>query len=64
MIRSDIEKALRNQTSGDFVTRQEVARALGYRDPHSVDKYLKGLGKIGSKYLVSEVAERLEANIC
>ena len=60
MIRADIEKALRNQTSGDFVTRAEVARAFGYKDAHSVDKWLKGLPKIGKKYLISEVAERIE----
>lgn len=59
MIRTDIERALRSQTSGDFVNRAEVARALGYKDPHSVDKYLKDLSSIGKKYLIKEVAEKL-----
>lgn len=59
MIRADIERALRNQTTGDFVTRSEVARALGYKDPHNIDKYLKGLPRIGLKYFVGDVADRL-----
>lgn len=59
MIRADIERALRSQTTGDFVNRAEVARALGYKDAHSVDKYLKGLPNIGKRYLIREVAERI-----
>ena len=65
MIKADIERALRSQTSGDFVNRAEVARALGYKDPHSVDKYLKDLTSIGKRYLIREVAERiLEVKTC
>ena len=59
MIRADIERALRSQTTGDFVTRAEVSKALGYRDAHSVDKYLRGLGRIGNRYYIKEVAERI-----
>lgn len=59
MIKADVERALRSQTTGDFVNRAEVMRALGYKDPHSVDKYLKGLSNIGKRYLISEVAERI-----
>ncbi len=65
MVKADIEKALRSQTSSDFVNRAEVTRALGYKDPHSVDKYLRGLGRIGNRYLIREVAERiLEVERC
>lgn len=59
MLKADIERALRNQTSGDFVSRAEVTRALGYKDPHSADKFLKGLGKIGNRYYIGDVAERI-----
>lgn len=59
MLKTDIERALRNQTSGDFVNRKEVAMALGYKDPHSVDKYLKGLVRVGNRYLIRDVAERV-----
>ena len=65
MIRADIERALRSQTTGDFVSRNEIAKAMGYRDPHSVDKFIKGLGRIGNRYLIREVAERIiEAKTC
>lgn len=59
MIRADVERALRNQTSGDFVSRAEVTRALGYKDPHSADKFLKGLVKIGNRYYIGDVAEKI-----
>lgn len=59
MLKADIEKALRSQTSSDFVNRAEVTRALGYKDPHSVDKYLRGLGRIGNRYFIGDVAGRI-----
>lgn len=63
MVRADIEQALRNQTTGDFINRQEVANALGYKDPHSVDKFIRGLGRIGNRYLIKEVAERISREV-
>lgn len=59
MVKADIEKALRSQTSSDFVNRAEVTRALGYKDPHSVDKFLRGLPRIGNRYFVGDVAGRI-----
>ena len=65
MIRADIETSLRKQSSSDFVNRSEVAKALGYKDPHSVDKYLRGLPRIGNRYFVGDVAGRiLEVERC
>ena len=65
MIRADIETSLRKQSSSDFVNRSEVAKALGYKDPHSVDKFLRGLPRIGNRYFVGDVAGRiLEVERC
>lgn len=63
MTRTDIEKALRRQTTGDFVSRAEIARALGYKDPHRIDRFLRGLNRIGYRYFVTDVAERLLESI-
>lgn len=45
---------------GTFTTRKKVAEALGYKDPHRVDKYLRGLDRINnSRYLSSDVADAI-----
>lgn len=42
-----------------FIKRSELAEVMGYKDPHMVDKYLKDLPKIGSKYSILDVAESI-----
>ena len=59
MTKTDIADGIRRNCKSEFITRQELADAMGYKDAHSVDKYLKGLQKIGRKYFVQEVAERI-----
>ena len=45
---------------GPFTTRKKIATALNYKDPKSVDKYLKGLEKInGNRYYSADVADRI-----
>lgn len=53
-----------------MITISEIADAIiskidvmGYSDPHSVDQYLYGLGRIGKKYYIPEVADRLMQEI-
>ena len=53
-------KAFEQACGGAFTTRKRVADALGYRDPHSVDKWLKGLERIGgTRYLTADVWDRI-----
>ena len=64
MTKTDIIKAMRRHTrDADFITREEVRACMGYSDPHSVDQYLYGLGRIGKKYYIPEVADRLMQEI-
>lgn len=45
---------------GVFTTRSKIAKALQYKDPHSIDKYLRGLERIcGSRYLSEDVYEQI-----
>lgn len=62
MTKTTILKAINTTHKEGFITRKELADAMGYKDPHSVDKYLKGLNKIGRKYFVQEVVERIAEN--
>ena len=57
MIRKDILRAIR--AKGEFVRRCDVADILGYKDPHSVDRYLRGLPRYGTKYLAEDVADAI-----
>ena len=53
------KKAFEKACGGAFTTRKRVADALGYKDPHSVDKYLRGLTKYGGRYFTEEVYDRI-----
>lgn len=44
---------------GCFITRDELAKFMGYKAPKTVDKYLTGLDQIRKKYFVPDVAEVL-----
>lgn len=57
------EKDLVSFLGKTHATREEIARALGYKDTHSIDWALVGLKRIavGKRYLISEVAEKLDA---
>lgn len=45
---------------GAITTRKKLAEYLGYKDPHSVDRFLHGLEKIaGTRYYTADVYERL-----
>lgn len=59
MTKTRILETIRLTHKCPFIKRSELAEVMGYRDPHNVDKYLKGLPKIGSKYSVLDVAESI-----
>ena len=53
-------KAFETACGGAFVTRKKLADVLGFKDPHSVDKYLRGLERLcGSRYLTTDVYDRI-----
>lgn len=53
------KKNLINAFGGTFTTRKQVADALGYKDAKSVDVLLRGLDRIGAKYLSADVADKV-----
>lgn len=59
MTKTKILKTIQLVHKSAFIKRSELAEVMGYKDPHNVDKYLKGLPKIGSKYSVLDVAEAM-----
>lgn len=60
--KTDYVMELRQFANGAVViTRKELAAALGYKDPHTVDKFLRGIAAVPGtkKYLIKEVAEAI-----
>ena len=57
MLKQDIANVLRKESGCEFITKKEVAAALGVKDPHNVSRYLTGLQRLpGKKYFVPDVA--------
>lgn len=48
--------------SPGFITRQQLARVLGYTDPHNVDPILKNIeGFEGRRYPIRLVAKQMQS---
>lgn len=57
MLKQDIANVLRKESGCEFITRKEVAAALGYKDPHNINRYLVNLQRLpGKKYYIPDVA--------
>lgn len=46
---------MRSETGSLFITRSELARVMGYKDAHCVDRYLNGLERVEKKYFIPDV---------
>lgn len=61
--RKEMIKQLESFSGGVFITRKKLTAALGRKDPHSVDKYLKDLPRIDKElYFIPDVADALIAS--
>ena len=61
--KNEIANSLRRAFKSEFITRQQVAVAMGYGDPHSVDQYLNGLQRIGTRYFIEDVAQAIASEM-
>ena len=46
-----------------YIKRQELADHMGYKNPHSIDKYLSGLERIGTYYFIPDVVDSIRKDI-
>lgn len=46
-----------------FTYRKRVAEVMQYKDAHYVDKYLRGLPRVGTRYFSIDVADRILASV-
>ena len=62
MDKQDAIRRFSRETGALFIEREEVKKLMHYKDAHSVDYLLKGLGrtKHGKKYYIPDVIERIK----
>lgn len=61
--RKEMIKQLESFSGGVFITRKKLTAALGRKDPHSVDKYLKDLPRVDKElFFIPDVADALIAS--
>lgn len=61
--RKEMIKQLERFSGGVFITRKKLTAALGRKDPHSVDKYLKDLPRVDKElFFIPDVADALIAS--
>lgn len=60
MLKREIANDLRAFTGAGMITKTQLSRYMGYsRVDKLPTRYLEGLKKVGTKYFIKEVAERL-----
>ena len=60
MNKQELIQDMRRFTGGSsFIRRYQLAAYMGRKDPHSVDRYLKGLSCVDGMYFIGDVAERI-----
>lgn len=45
-----------------FITRPQLMKFMGYSTPASVDKYLFGLKRNGTRFFINDVARKISEN--
>ena len=60
MKKREIVSMFKTVTGAAFITRNQLKKLMGVKDPHCVDKYLRGLDRVNGKYyFIPDVAEAL-----
>ena len=61
MERKQLIEGMKGYTGGAlFISRKQLAEFLGYADPHYVDQYTEGVGKIGRcKMFIPDIAKNI-----
>lgn len=61
MNRKELIKCMETFTGCHFITRKQVAAFMGYKDPRSIDPFIKGLPRVGTNYFINDVATAISA---
>lgn len=59
MTKSEVIKEMSEFFGAKWVTKKELARYMGYKNHKSVAKYTEGCTRMGNKFHINEVAEKI-----
>lgn len=60
MTKSELTQDMRRYCGGgSFITRAELQRYMGYSCPKRIDRYLRGLERIGTRYYIGDVSAQI-----
>lgn len=59
MTKQELVNDLRQVNGSYFITRQEVARFFGKKDPHNIDYLLHGLDRVEKRYYIRDIADAI-----
>lgn len=62
MDKQEMIRYMKAKNNSLFITRQELAEIMGYKNPHSVDRYLRGLERIDRRYFIPDVVAVIKNN--
>lgn len=60
MDKQEMIRYMKVENKSLFITRQELADIMGYKDPHCVDRYLYGLEKADHRYFIPDVVASIK----
>ena len=61
MTKTELTKSMQAYTGSSFITRNQLAGFMGYKNPSSVVKHLYGLERIDKKYFIPDVVDNMLA---
>lgn len=61
--KEQIAEMKRSVGGSSYIRRKDLAKHMGYKDPHNIDKYLVGLEKIGVAYFIPDVVDSIRGDI-
>lgn len=59
MNRQEIINDLQKHCGGFFITRGQLAKFMGKKDPHGIDFLLYGLERVEHSYYIRDIADSL-----
>lgn len=61
MDKTELVNDMKRTYKSAFITRQQLAQYMGKKDPHGIDKYLRGLERVDkSSFFIPDVARAIK----
>lgn len=62
MTRQELIRDMKAFSGSSFMSRHQLSKYMGFADPHTVDKFIRGLPSISKRYFIPDIATVLYEN--